>query len=403
MDIDKLWTKNFIFLSTSNFFTFVSFYMLVPTLPIFLLNVLGGKEDQIGLIIGFFTSAQIFSRPLSGKWLDEFGRKKVFLIGRTIFFLLMIFYLNITSLILFLILRFIHGFSFGVASTAAGTIIADIIPDKRRAEGIGFYSAFTSLALVIGPSIGLLIMDKYDFKILFISCLFLAGISVFLGSLVKIENKPKLEKEIEVEKKSIWKKYIEPKAIPISIISILLVSVYGGIVSFIALYAQELGIVSAAGYFFSVYSIAILISRPITGKVSDKFGPNYIIYPGMIICIIGIILLSQATNTSSFLIAALMIGLGLGALQPTLNAIVIESVSPERRGAATATYFMSVDIGIVAGAFIIGTIVKYAGYNGAFLSSSFFVGLSLIFYWLYQNKQLKNNEKKITGDSKISS
>ncbi|MGA4466849.1 MFS transporter [Bacillus bombysepticus] len=399
---ESLWTKNFIFLSMSNFFTFVSFYMLVPTLPIFLLNVLGGKEDQIGLIIGFFTSAQIFSRPLSGKWLDDFGRKKVFLVGRIVFFVLMIFYLNITGLLLFLILRFIHVFSFGVASTAAGTIIADIIPAKRRAEGIGFYSAFTSLALVIGPSIGLLIMDKYDFKILFTSCLFFAGISVILGGLLKIESTSRKEEHIENEKKFSWKKYIEPKAIPISIISILLVSVYGGIVSFIALYAQELGIVSAAGYFFSVYSIAILISRPITGKISDKFGPNLIIYPGMIICIFGIVLLSQATNTTLFLISALMIGLGLGAIQPTLNAMVIESVPSERRGAATATYFMSVDIGIVVGAFIIGTIVKYVGYNGAFLSSSFFVGISLIFYWIYQTRRSKIKERDIDKDSKVS-
>ncbi|KEK23120.1 hypothetical protein BAGA_14035 [Bacillus gaemokensis] len=396
----KLWTKSFIFLSLSNFFTFVSFYMLLPTLPVFLLEVLKGKEEQIGLIIGFFTSAQIFSRPLSGKWLDEFGRKKVFLIGRLLFFFLMFFYLKIMGFILFLLLRFIHGFSFGVASTAAGTIIADIIPEERRAEGIGYYSGFTSLALVIGPSIGLLIMNNYDYNILFTSCFILAGISVLLGYLVDFKDPPKSNKTLD--NKTFVEKYIEPKAIPISIVSILLVAVYGGIVSFISLYAMELGVVSAAGYFFSVYSIALLISRPITGKISDRFGPNYVIYPGMIICIIGIILLSQAYSTISFLISALMIGIGLGSLQPTLNAMVIQSVSPERRGAATATYFMSVDIGIALGAFILGFIAKYIGYNGAFLSSAFFVGLSLLFYYLYQIKQskkLSNSNSEVTKTS----
>lgn len=401
MHKNRLWNGNFLLLCFSNFFMFTSFYMLLPTLPVFLVEHLDGTERQVGLIIAFFTTAQIFARPLAGKWLDEIGRKKVFLFARIAFFILMFFYLTIPGLLLFFLLRFIHGFSFGIATTASGTMAADVVPSECRAEGIGYYGAFVSLSLVIGPSVGLWVMNNESFNVLFIFSCVLAGISAILGSLIKVEEHT--QKERGDQKLSLIEKLVEPKVLHICIVSVMIVSVYGGIVSFISLYAKELEMVEAAGYFFAVYSLVLLVIRPLSGKISDKYGASFVIYPGMLLCIVGTFVLSQSNTFTIFLLSAFLISLGLGSIQPSLQALVIDAVPSERRGAATATYFMSIDLGIAGGAFILGTIANYIGYSGMFLSSSLFVLVGLIFYGQYQLRQVKMRKKQLHQATKNSS
>ncbi|ALC85279.1 hypothetical protein AM499_05205 [Bacillus sp. FJAT-22090] len=398
---NKLWNGNFLLLCFSNFFMFTSFYMLLPTLPVFLVEHLDGTERQVGLIIAFFTTAQIFARPLAGKWLDEIGRKKVFLYARIAFFVLMFLYLNIPGLLLFFLLRLIHGFSFGIATTASGTMAADVVPSERRAEGMGYYGAFVSLALVIGPSLGVWIMNSGNFNVLFIFCCVLGGISAFLGNLIKVDDHT--QKNGGDQKRSLMEKLVEPKVIHICIVSVMIVSVYGGIVSFISLYAKELKMVEASGYFFAVYSCVLLVIRPLTGKISDKYGASFVIYPGMLLCIVGTFVLSQSNTLTIFLLSAFLISLGLGSIQPSLQALVIDAVPSERRGAAIATYLMSVDLGIAGGAFVLGTIANYIGYSGMFLSSSLFVFVGLLVYGLYQLRQVKMRKEEFLQDTKNSS
>ncbi|MEC0275277.1 MFS transporter [Peribacillus frigoritolerans] len=400
MHNNKLWNGNFLLLCFSNFFMFTSFYMLLPTLPVYLVEHLDGTERQVGLIIAFFTTAQIFARPLAGKWLDEIGRKKVFLYARIAFFVLMFLYLNIPGLLLFFLLRFIHGFSFGIATTAAGTMAADIVPSELRSEGMGYYGAFVSLALVIGPSLGLWIVNSGNFNILFIFCCILGGISAFLGNLIKVDD-PTLKKGGN-QKRSLIEKLVEPKVMLICIVAVMILSVYGGIVSFISLYAKELKMVEASGYFFTVYSLVLLVIRPITGKISDKYGAYFVIYPGMLLCIVGTVVLSQSNTLTIFLLSAFLISLGLGSIQPSLQALVINAVPSERRGAATATYLMSIDLGIAGGAFVLGIIANYIGYSGMFLSSSLFVLVGLIFYGLYQFRQVKIRNEQLHQETKNS-
>lgn len=389
-----LWTKNFIFISLSNFFMFKSFYMLLPTLPIFVVEELQGSEEQVGLLIAFFTGAQIFSRPLAGKWLDDLGRRKVFLLSRALFLIAMIFYLGVTGIVILLIIRFLHGFGFGAASTAAGTIAADIIPESRRAEGLGYYSGFLSLAMVLGPFIGLWVMNSLGYVNMFIVCSLLAGASVLMGFLI---NFPESEKVKEPYKKRMsWKTLIEPQVIPVALVSICYMSVYGGIVSFIALYAQEIGILSAAAYFLGVFSVALMLIRPVAGKLADKIGTQFVIFPGMIISIIGLFLLSFSESILLFLISALFIGVGFGAIQPCLHALAISAVLPERRGAATATYLMSSDIGIATGAFVLGIVANYFGYSLMYLSAILYIMLGLILFFIYRimKGKIAKTEKK---------
>ncbi|WLR44336.1 MFS transporter [Bacillus carboniphilus] len=129
----------------------------------------------------------MFSRPLSGKWLDQYGRKKVFLIARMLFAVCMFLYIGIKGLLFFFFLRFVHGFGFGMATTASGTMAADIIPQERRAEGMGYYSSFASIAMIVGPLLGLFILQIFNYNILFLTCSSFAILSLLLGYFIKVE------------------------------------------------------------------------------------------------------------------------------------------------------------------------------------------------------------------------
>ncbi|WP_214483654.1 MFS transporter [Bacillus sp. SM2101] len=383
--MNKLWTKDFIFLSLSNLFMFGSFYMLLPTLPLFIVDSLQGEEKHVGLIIGLFSAAQIFSRPLTGRWLDYYSRKHVFLLARILFALCMFFYLGIASLFVFFLLRFVHGFGFGMATTASGTIASDIIPQERRAEGMGYYSTFASIAMIVGPFLGLVLLQAYDFYAMFLICTLLSITSFVLGYFIKVS---KTEKSKERSKKKFkLTNFFEYKVVPISIVSGLMYVLYGGIVSFISLYAKERGNVDLAGYFLGILSIALIFARPLSGKVSDKYGSHLVVFPGFILAIIGVLLLSQTQTVLTFNISAALIGISFGLMLPSLHATMLELVPAERRGTATATYFMGNDIGIASGSFILGFIANYLGYAMMYLSSTLFIVLSFISYLTVLHKK----------------
>lgn len=405
MQRPPLWTKDFLMIALSNFFMFLSFYMLLPTLPIYVVDVLKGSEDQVGLIIGVFTVAAVIFRPLTGKWVDQWGRRNIFYIALFLFFAGMVMYAGVRSMFLLLALRFFHGSGFGIATTAAGAIVADIVPASRRGEGMGYYGVFNNIAMAIGPFIGIAVIGGYSFTILFMLCAALALIGAIFALFINI---PELKMESPRQEMAVvssmpsdasrrssekrpfqWRDYIESSAVPMSIVHGLLAVVYGGIASFVLLYAQQIGAADAAGYFFTLYAGALFLSRTVAGRIYDRRGPNVVIYPGLVIFIIGMLMLSQATGPALLLASGVFIGFGFGVISPSLQALVIQSVPANRRGTATATLFTFFDIGIGFGSFVLGLIAASAGYRSIYMVSAGFIVVAGVLYYVLQGRQLK--------------
>lgn len=100
-----------------------------------------------------------------------------------------------------------------------------------------------------------------------------------------------------------------------------------GIGSFITLFATEVGIADIS-LFFLFNALAIAVTRPFSGKLYDAKGHSFVIIPGVIITFTGIILLSYTTTIPSLIIAAACYGSGFGAIQPALQAWMIDRVAP---------------------------------------------------------------------------
>ena len=273
----KLWTKNFISLAIANFLAFTTFYYLLVTLPIYALQGLNGSKLEAGLIITIFFIAAIITRPFAGKWIEKIGKYPVFLIAFLIVFGSSLFYFITQSIAVLLILRFFHGIGFGMATTATGAIVADLIPESRQGEGMGYYGLTQNLGMVIGPFLGLTIMHHEGTIAMFFINALSALFALIAGFFVRIPKKiitQEVTKELKSNKRI--KSLFEVSAIPISLVSAFFALAYSAIVSFVSVYAKEIDLVETASYFFIVYAVVLLISRPYTGKWFDIYGANKI-------------------------------------------------------------------------------------------------------------------------------
>lgn len=375
-----LWTKAFLVTSLSNLLLFFSFQMLIPTIPTHI-SQLGGNDLQVGLVIGIFTISSLLTRPFAGRALDLLGRKHVLLVGLAICALTIAGYSYMAVITLILAARFVHGIGWGISTTSLGTVIADIIPPERRGEGMGYYGLSNTFAMALAPLTGLWIMQTYSFhRVLLISTL-LAVLSLF-SSLFISYAKP--SKPLPVDKSAQRPKLIdrlwERTALLPSSLLLCTAICYGGIVTFITLYGLEAGI-SNVGWFFLCNASMVLIVRPITGVLFDRRGPEWVLLPGALFTIAGLLLLSYARTELGLAIAALCYGIGFGSIQPALQAWTIARAAPDRRGAANGTFFSANDLGIGLGAMVLGALANISGSYA--LMYRFSTLLILVFLLIY--------------------
>ncbi|MEY9869528.1 MFS family permease [Peribacillus sp. B2I2] len=383
----RLWTKDFVIVSSINFFITLIFYLLMVTLAIYAVNELDASTSEAGLISGIFIIGTLIGRLFIGRFIDSIGRKKTLFIGLIFFTLTTLLYFVDLGIGFLLVNRLIHGMAMGMASTATGTIVAQIIPATRKGEGIGYYSMSATLATAIGPFIGLYMAQHTSFQVIFSFCLALGVISLITAFFLHV---PALKVTAKVTESKGFKlsNFIEPKALPISIITLVLAFCYSSVLSFISFYAIEINLVNTASFFFVVYAVAVLLSRPFSGPLMDRKGSNFIMYPAFIIFGIGLLLLSMTTNSFTLLAAGFLIGLGFGNMQSSSQAIAVKLTPPHRMGMATSTFFIMLDAGLGFGPYILGFIIPVTGYSTLYVILGVLViATSVLYYFLHGKKE----------------
>ena len=385
----KFWTKNFILILIANFATFFGFYMLLPTLPIYV-KVLTGQETLAGLAMGIFLISAIFIRPFAGRAVDSYGRKGIFILGLIIFFLCTLALNWARTLFLLFLIRFIQGFSWGYGNTAATTIVSDVLPKHRLAEGMGYFGLSMSIAMGVAPALALYIIGKYSFNLMFN----VSSFAVFFAAILAIFiTYHKVEKIVSKEK-PIKSKLFEKTALHPSLVAFFVTLNYSSILSFLALYGVDLKIVNI-GLFFSAFAVSITLTRPFLGRLADKKGYDIVMIPGLLMMIVTMLLLFKAQSLPLFITAGVIYGIGIGAVQPTLQAMSVLNVSASRRGAANGTFYTFYDLGVGLGSIIWGAVAHTMGYSLMYLSTIAPVVCALIYYLLFarQAKLLEINRK----------
>lgn len=373
----NLWTKNFILITIINLLIYCCWQMFPSALPKYL-SGLGGADSVIGLVNGLSTIATIIIRGISGKIMDTAGRKGIFNLGLVLLLVTTI-GLNFSPAIgIILFVRFFHGLAWGIASTASNTIASENIPQEQMGTGMGIFSLSISLSSAIAPAIALYLLNKSFGYVVILGGIFIAAAMLL--------NMTITYKDIEPATGDSGGGIFEKKAALPAVLGFLFTITYGGIITFVPIYAQQRGIENI-GMFFTLYAVAMLVTRPLMGWLIDNKGNTITIILGSVFLLAGLLSLYMAETYNIFLIAGVLYGIGYGALSTCLQTMAVLGVAPNRLGAANATYFTGFDGGIGFGSVVGGFLAQAVGYSTMYLLLGIFPIAIVICYIVALKKQ----------------
>ena len=334
-------------------------------MPLYVVH-LGGDEAAAGLVTGLFTLTAMFVRPLSGWALDAYGRRAVLVLG-TVFCLGLILAQEwAATLGMLILLRMVNGFGFGFATTAGGTIAADLVPRSRLGEGMGFYAVTMGVPLAIAPPLGLWLAGRGQFSVLFWLAAIFTGVSLVLAMIVRVPR-PAVVRTVGVRARVL--SMFERSAVFPSVLMFLLITSFGLILALLALLGRDRGI-GSVGAWFTLYAVVLTLSRAAAGRASDRFGYAQTVGVGLAFAVGGLLLMASAHSAWMLLLSAVVYGIGYGTAQPSLQAMLVTRTPVERIGAATALFFFAYDLGTTVGSVGGGLLAGPLGLGGVFALST---------------------------------
>lgn len=384
---DKLFTPGFCYILAANFLLFFAFYLLLPVLPFYLKEEFQAGKSMIGFILSCYTVACLCIRPFSGYMLDTFNRKPLYLLSYFVFTLIFGGYMLAGVMAIFLCLRIVHGAAFGMVSVAGNTLVIDIMPSSRRGEGLGYYGLANNIAMSFGPMTGLFMHTAYSYETIFACSLFSGSLGMLMASLVKAPRKPPVKREpLSLDR------FLLIKGIPAGVSLLLLSIPYGMTTSYVAMYADEIGIQVNSGLYFTFMAVGLAVSRIFSGKQVDKGRTTQVIAWGMYLACISFLALAlcremmawnSGVTSEIFLGIALLQGIAFGSMFPAFNTLFVNLAPHHQRGTATSTYLTSWDVGIGIGLMAGGSIAQtFGGFNYAYFLGAGLTVLSTLYFLL---------------------
>ncbi|MEH7179948.1 MFS transporter [Neobacillus vireti] len=374
---ERLWTKSFVMLMVGNLFVFMSFQMLIPTLPPYIKSI-GATGLEIGLVTGLFAFGAVIIRPFIGYMLEYKHRKSLVLIGAVILLAITILYPLSRIVMIFLLIRFVHGLAWGWSTTVNGTAAVDVIPFSRLGEGMGYFGLSTTIGYIIAPSLGIFLYNVTTFTNLIVISSLLGFISVVLLALVRYQTP---EAVIKTKKENLKFSYlgslVEKTSWYPSLITIIICLGYGSVSTFIVIFGEERGM-DQIFLFYILNAIIASAARPFAGKWFDEKGPVAIVYFCICATFVGLWVLSYAQTNFMLAIAGGLFGLGFGCALPTLQSWTLSITPSNRRGVANGMFFSSIDLGIGLSGVIFGLLAQFVDTASLFRIGSLFLIAAII-------------------------
>jgi len=365
----KLWTQNFIINTATNFLIYLVYYFLIVITASHAMNVLRATASEAGLATGLFVIGGLIARLTAAGAVEKLGYKNVLYLGLFIYLFTSLLYFLAASLPVLYIVRLLHGFGFGMGATATGAIAARLVPQDRRGEGIGYYGLSMTLASAVGPLAGVYINQHSSFNVVLLLSSVITAACILISVFIRLPDsfKPNAARQAPGGRAAAG--FIEKTSLPIALVTLLVVFGYSSILAFLPKFAQSTGnggILAASGVFFLVYSVFVLLSRPVTGRLFDRYGENFLIYPSIVIFAAGLLTLGLSGSGFVMLCAAALVGFGYGTFFSSANAAVVKIAPDGRIHLATSTYFAFADLGAGVGPFILGFLITSGGYRNLY-------------------------------------
>ena len=387
---------NFIACCLSNLLFYTSVYVLVPVLPLYLVDEFQADKPLAGVILSLFVFSSMFIRPFSGFFVDMFQRKPLYLFCYFIFTALFAGYLLAGTLFVLAIVRAIHGLIFSVGTTSATALAVDLLPIEKQGRGIGLFGVTTSAGMLFGPITGLTVLDFYSFQSVFAVALAIAITALMIGISIKPPERQPTDHADACQDDSpgempggdkadcrtitgfmrSLKRIILIQALPIALCAILVMFFYGAIVHYFTLFIRERDIHVEAGIFFVLLSLGLMAGRLAGGWFVDKGALFMPVLIGKMLILAAVSALWQDV----FLLAGILCGFGYGMIFPSYQTIFIRLANESQRGIAVSTYRTATDFGTGLAVILGGLIAEWSSFFALFLIGAFLILLSLVLF-----------------------
>jgi MFS family permease len=384
---DRLFTPRFFVMCGFTFTVFLSVFQLLPTAPFHIL-ALGGSTFASGLFLGFLTYSSALSAPATGALADRLGTRRILLTSSLAIAGFSIAYAVVPDYRVSLALVLVHGVFWSGLLSASAAYLTNMLPERRRAEGIAFWGLSSIAAIAVGPSIGFWIF-RFGWGTL---CAGAAILNLIMAAIAwQLPSQP-----IPPRRHTRRGVGVEWRVLLISLTLFMYSFGYGGITSFSALYADANG-VSPKGLYLTTLAVVMLVTRPLSGRLGDRFGYRRVFLPCLILISVGLACLTFGGTRFWLMLSAAIFGVGFGTAYPAYVGYVMRHVGPDRRGAAFGAILAAFDTGIGTGSTTMGWLIGHYGFASAFAVAAALSALALPYFLIADKRFTPAGEQKDGG------
>lgn len=353
-----------------------------------LINITGfaafrfGSDTAIGgTAAGIYVIGGLLSRIVAGKYIEMVGRKKMLLIGLSFALVMSTTYFFVSSIAMLMAIRFLHGMSYGISSTCTSDIVAKLLPQSRRGEGLGYFFLSITIACAIGPLLGMTLGSSQNYDAVFLVGLVMYSLALVMALILRVPEETLTEERIREAKSFTLNSMFQRSALPLALTVMVFYFSYSGVLAFIASYSEEIGLVETATYFYLSVAAGTLLSRIYAGRIYDEKGPNKVIIPAYVGFIVGMTIFATTSDSLLFLFSGFIIGIGVSIVFSICQSIVVSRTPPRRYGVTTSTFSALNDLGTGLGPSILGILIAAVGFRDMYLVCAFIAFASFLMYW----------------------
>jgi MFS family permease len=397
-----VWNLPFTIATVVQFFLAINMYLTSSTMALYGVSAFGLGLGPAGIVAGAFLAGGLISRFFAGRSLERYGLARMLALACAASAVFAALYFVVHQVVLFTIVRFLHGVAFGIGSTATATIVGMVTPRSRQGSAMGYYLLSQSVATAIGPFIGLLVITGNSYNGVFATCVLanIAGLALMPLIYKRIPGPAASTGELAggntartspAEENARFRpgNYLAAWVVPLACVSMVTLICFNGVVAFIGDFAGRQGLYAVAQYYFIIYTAVIIACRPFTGRLFDRVGHNVVIIPGCIALVAGFVVYALSTSPWMLVVSAVLLGYGMGTVPASMLSIVSLKSDPQKLGIANSTYFIFADLGSGLGMVIAGFLAGNVGYVATYLIFAVVMFADMGWYWLVHGRRAK--------------
>ena len=357
----SIWNRTFISVLICQVFLSFSGFMVNPLVSSYA-SLLGAGALMVGFITSLYFGVAFAMRPFAGPAMVIADKKKLLIISLSLGVIANLCYAVFNNIPAFIAARVLHGIHLCVVGSLLLTVASDSLPKERMASGLGILGIAGAFSTAIGPSMGLFLRNWGSsrfgefggYKAIF----YAAAIILFLALIPTLLMKVRTNTKEELKSVGVWyKNIIAPPAIPSAVCAMLYNMSYSLYSAYMVPFAAQNGF-AGVSLFFTIQALVMIVSRPVAGRLIDKYGASTVVYPSAFLFVVSFICLWKAQSIGAVYAAAVFASLGYGTAYPAFQANCLQCVPRLRRGVASNTNFCGVDLGLFLGPVLGGAVLS---------------------------------------------